>query len=84
MKSAGTPYRCLYKGANEAKREGRGARSARVAEEGGNAAEVYVPMRDFIADWKKWSRAERVLAIVVASLMAAVPLGLALASTGGA
>ena len=41
-------------------------------------------MRDFIADWKKWSRAERVLAIVVASLMAAVPLGLALTSAGGA
>ena len=41
-------------------------------------------MRDFIADWKKWSRAERVLAIVVTSLMAALPIGLALASAGGA
>jgi hypothetical protein len=50
----------------------------------GNAAEVYVPMRDFIADWKKWSRAERVLAVVVTSLMAALPIGLALASAGGA
>lgn len=41
-------------------------------------------MRDFIADWKKWSRAERVLAIVVALLMAAVPIGMALAGAGGA
>jgi len=32
-------------------------------------------MRDFIADWKRWSRAERVLAIVVALLMIALPLG---------
>ena len=33
-------------------------------------------MRDFVADWKKWSRAERVLAMVVTLLMVAVPLGL--------
>ena len=33
-------------------------------------------MRDFVADWKKWSRAERVLAMVVTILMVAVPLGL--------
>jgi hypothetical protein len=59
---------------------------ARIAERkcGSNAAEVYVPMRDFIADWKKWSRAERVLAIVVGVLMAALPIGLALASAGHA
>jgi hypothetical protein len=25
-------------------------------------------MRDFVADWKKWSRAERVLAMVVTLL----------------
>jgi hypothetical protein len=41
-------------------------------------------MHDFIADWKKWSRAERVLAILVALLMAALPLGLALTGAGGA
>ena len=41
-------------------------------------------MRDFIADWKKWSRGERVLAILMALLMAALPLGLALASVGHA
>lgn len=49
---------------------------------GGNAAEVYVSMRDVIADWKRWSRAERVLAILVMLLMVALPLGLALAGTG--
>jgi hypothetical protein len=41
-------------------------------------------MRDFIADWKKWSRAERVLAVVAAGLMAALPIGLALAAAGHA
>lgn len=41
-------------------------------------------MRDFISDWKKWSLAERVLAIVVVLGMAGLPIGLALASTGGA
>jgi hypothetical protein len=34
-------------------------------------------MRDFVADWKKWSRAERVLAVVVTVLLlVAVPIGL--------
>jgi hypothetical protein len=28
-----------------------------------------VPMRDLVADWKKWSRAERVLAVMGTSLM---------------
>jgi hypothetical protein len=41
-------------------------------------------MRDFIADWKKWSRAERVFAVAVALSMIALPLGLALASGGNA
>lgn len=40
-------------------------------------------MRDFVADWKRWSRAERVLAIVVTSLMAALPFGMLLTGTGG-
>jgi hypothetical protein len=33
-------------------------------------------MRDWVADWKKWSRGERVLAVVVTLLMVALPLGL--------
>jgi hypothetical protein len=34
-------------------------------------------MRDLVADWKKWSRAERLLAVVITLLMgAALPLGL--------
>ena len=35
-----------------------------------------VPMRDFAADWKKWSRAERVLAVMDTLLMMALPFGL--------
>jgi hypothetical protein len=35
-----------------------------------------VPMRDLVADWKKWSRAERVLAVMGTLLMVASPLGL--------
>ena len=35
-----------------------------------------VPMRDLVADWKKWSRTERVLAVMVTLLMVALPLGL--------
>jgi hypothetical protein len=34
------------------------------------------PMRDLVADWKKWSRAERVLAVMGTLLMVALPLGL--------
>jgi hypothetical protein len=33
-------------------------------------------MRDFFADWKKWSGAERVLAVVTVLLLVAVPIGL--------
>jgi len=33
-------------------------------------------MRDLVADWKKWSRAERILALMGTLLMAALPLGL--------
>ena len=40
-----------------------------------------VPKRDLVADWKKWSRAERVLAVmgtllIGALLIVALPLGL--------
>jgi hypothetical protein len=34
------------------------------------------PMRDLVADWKKWSCAERVLAVMGTLLMVALPLGL--------
>jgi hypothetical protein len=33
-------------------------------------------MRDLVADWKKWSRAERVLAVIGTLLMVALPFGL--------
>jgi hypothetical protein len=35
-------------------------------------------MRDFIADWNRWSRAERVLAVLVTLMLVALPLGLAI------
>jgi hypothetical protein len=35
-----------------------------------------VPMRDIVADWKKWSRAERVLAVMGTLLMVAFAFGL--------
>jgi hypothetical protein len=40
-------------------------------------------MRDMVADWKKWSRAERVFAVLVTALMVALPLGLMLVATVG-
>ena len=40
-------------------------------------------MRDFVADWKKWSRAERVLAVVVTIMMVALPLGLLISGKAG-
>ena len=76
MKFTGTLYRSSYEG----------ARAPRRGSQKGNAAvtpqRLYVPMRDFIADWRKWSRAERVLAIVDGLLMIALPIGLALAGAG--
>jgi hypothetical protein len=39
-------------------------------------------MRDWVADWKRWSAGERVLAVLVTSLMVALPLGFLLASKG--
>ena len=35
-----------------------------------------VLMRDLVADWKKWNRAERVLAVMGTLLMVALPFGL--------
>ena len=40
-------------------------------------------MRDLTADWKKWSRGERLLAVIVTALMFALPLGLLLAGKVG-
>jgi len=40
-------------------------------------------MRDLVADWKRWSRAERVLAVLVTVLMVALPLGLLLTGKAG-
>jgi hypothetical protein len=33
-------------------------------------------MRDLVGDWKKWTRAERALAVMLTLLMVALPLGL--------
>ena len=33
------------------------------------------PMRDFISDWRRWSCAERIAAVLVALLMLTIPLG---------
>ena len=40
-------------------------------------------MRDLVADWKRWSRTERVLAVVVTVLMVALPIGLLLTGKTG-
>jgi hypothetical protein len=40
-------------------------------------------MRDWVADWKKWSRGERVLAVFVTILMVGLPIGLLLAASVG-
>jgi hypothetical protein len=40
-------------------------------------------MRDLIADWKRWSRSERLLAIIVTVLIVAVPLGLMITARAG-
>ena len=37
-------------------------------------------MRDLVADWKRWSRSERVLAVLVTGLMVALPLGVLLSA----
>ena len=40
-------------------------------------------MRDFVADWKKWSRAERVFAVIGTLLMVVLPLGLLMTGETG-
>jgi hypothetical protein len=39
--------------------------------------------RDWIADWNKWSRAERVFALLVAFVLLALPLSLLLTGNAG-
>ena len=40
-------------------------------------------MRDFVADWNRWSRAERVLAVVMTLGLVALPLGALISAHGG-
>ena len=40
-------------------------------------------MRDWIADWNNWSRAERVLALLVTVMLLALPLGLLMTGKAG-
>ncbi len=47
------------------------------------APQRYGSMRDWVADWHKWSRAERVLAVLVGLLLAALPLSLLIGAKGG-
>lgn len=37
-------------------------------------------MQDWKADWNRWSRAERVLAVLMAFMLVALPLGFLLSS----
>ena len=55
--------------ASHSARPAFGERSERSMQHG-------VPMRDLVADWKKWSRAERVLTVMGTLLMVALPFGL--------
>jgi hypothetical protein len=43
----------------------------------------WLEMRDWIADWNKWSRAERVLALLVTLMLLALPLGLLMTGKAG-
>jgi hypothetical protein len=40
-------------------------------------------MRDLLADWNRWSRTERVLAVVMMLMLAALPLGVLLTGKTG-
>jgi hypothetical protein len=40
-------------------------------------------MRDWAGDWKRWSRGERILAVVVALTLFALPLSLMLTARAG-
>ncbi len=36
-------------------------------------------MQDLVADWKKWTRSERVFAVLITGTLLALPLGLLIA-----
>jgi hypothetical protein len=42
------------------------------------SARARTSIRDVVADWNKWSPAERVLAVVLSLMIAALPLGILL------
>ena len=44
---------------------------------------VGAEMRDWVADWNKWSRAERLLAVLVTFVLLALPLGLLITGKSG-
>ncbi len=39
-------------------------------------------MRDWVSDWKRWTRAERILALLVAALLVALPLSIVVTGSG--
>ena len=55
------------------------AREKRVT----TARPMVVGMRDWVADWNKWSRAERVLALLVTLILLALPLSLLITAKTG-
>jgi hypothetical protein len=50
--------------------------------EGDRTAAKEASMRDFAADWRKWSHAERLLAVTLTLMLVAVPLGLLTSEAG--
>jgi hypothetical protein len=52
-----------------------------VRAEGRKRAGETVVVKDWIADWKRWSRAERCFAIALLILSLVVPIGLLLGGT---
>jgi hypothetical protein len=48
----------------------------KISAEGARLAGGHFQMRDWISDWKRWSRAERCFAIALVILALVIPLGL--------
>jgi hypothetical protein len=57
--------------------------AAQLAAKSGAVCRRGRSMRDWAADWKKWSRSERLLAVIVTGLMFGLPIGLLLAGKVG-
>ena len=55
----------------------------RYQHEGGGQVRECSPVRDWVADWNKWSRGERVLAVVVTVVLAVLPLSLLITAAPG-